>query len=135
MSKRSERRARRPQASLPAPGPADARHPPPPERLLLDQIASGELDPHLTAIAGAIRARHELLQTINTAKALAQLNVGDQVRINHNASPRYLRGIHGKITDLDEQHATVCVHRPVGRFRNGHIRCPPLALDRLDPAA
>jgi hypothetical protein len=106
-----------------------------PEILLLDQIAAGELDPHLTAIAEAIRARYELLQTIGSAKALAMLNIGDRVRVNHHASPRYLHGIHGTVVELDEHNATVCVHRPIGRFKSGEIRCSPLVLDRLNPAA
>lgn len=108
---------------------------PEPERLLLDQIAAGALDPHLTAIAEAVRARYELLHTINTHKALAMLNVGDRVRINRQASPRYLHGVHGVITELNDDIAVVCVHRPIGRFTSGEIRCPPLVLDRLNPAA
>jgi hypothetical protein len=101
VSKRSRQRTRgqvQPQwhASRPA------RIPPPDaaaesERLLLDQIAAGELDLHLTAIADAVRARHELLRTVSAAKALAMLNVGDRVRINHHASPRYLPGTQGNV--------------------------------------
>jgi hypothetical protein len=106
-----------------------------PERLLLDQIAAGELDPHLTAISDAVRARHELVRTVSSAKAIAMLNVGDRVRINHHARPRYLHGIQGNVVELDEHTATVCIHRPVGRFTSGEIRCPPLVLDRLNPAA
>lgn len=135
MSKRARRRAHGQPTALPAPQPAPSSQDAWPERLLLDQIAAGELDPHLTAIAEAVRARYELLQTVSSAKALAQLNVGDRVRINHHASPRYLRGIHGVVVELDQHTATVCVHRPVGRFKNGDTRCPPLVLDRLDPAA
>ncbi len=115
--------------------PAPAPRPEAPADTLLDQIAAGELDPHLTAIAEAIRARFDLLQTVSSAKALAQLNVGDRVRINQHASPRYLHGIQGTIVHLDEQSATVCVHRAVGRFKSGEIRCPPLVLDRLPPPA
>ena len=63
------------------------------------------------------------------------LNVGDRVRINHHASPRYLHGVHGIVIELDQHTATVCVHRPIGRFKSGEIRCPPLVLDRLNPAA
>jgi hypothetical protein len=133
MSKRSRQRQRRrpsaPPAASPPPEPRE------PERLLLDQIAAGELDPHLSAIAEAIRARFDLLQTIGSAKALAELNAGDRVRINHHASPRYLHGVQGTVVDLDEHTATVCVHRPIGRFKSGEIRCPPLVLDRLNPAA
>jgi hypothetical protein len=105
-----------------------------PERLLLDQIAAGALDPHLVAIADAVRARYELVQTIICHKALAMLNVGDRVQINHHASPRYLHGIHGIVVDLDPRSAVVRLHRPIGRFKSGEIRCPPLALDRLTPA-
>jgi hypothetical protein len=135
MSKRSQQRHRRQPAALPAPA---ARHTNPtgqPEQLLLDQIAQGVLDPHLTAIAQAIRARYELLQTVSSAKALAQLAVGDAVRINHHARPRYLQGLPGRIIELDEQSATICLHQPVGRFTSGHVRCPPLALDKLPRAA
>jgi hypothetical protein len=136
VSKRSRRRPQqRSLASLPERTRGPSPSPPAPERLLLDQIAAGELDPHLTAIAEAVRARYELLHTVNSQKALAMLCIGDRVRINHHASPRYLHGVHGVITELDAHAAVVCVHRPIGRFKNGEIRCPPLVLDRLNPAA
>jgi hypothetical protein len=102
---------------------------------LLDQIAAGELDAHLVAIAEAVRARHELLHTVDSQKALAMLSVGDRVRINRHASPRYLHGVQGVVVELDQHAAVVCVHRPIGRFKSGEIRCPPLVLDRLNPAA
>jgi hypothetical protein len=129
------RRARTARRLALAPAPALPPEPAAvPATMLLDQIAAGELDPHLTALAEAIRARFDLLQTVNSAKALAQLNLGDRVRINHHASPRYLHGIQGTIVHLDDQSATVCVHRAIGRFKSGEIRCPPLVLDRLPPA-
>jgi hypothetical protein len=126
VSNRSRRRPQnRPPASRPAPSQPASVPPrtPEPERLLLDQIAAGELDQHLTAIAEAVHARHELLHTVNSQKALAMLSVGDRVRINRNASPQYLHGIHGIITELDGHTALVCVHRPIGRFTSGEIRC------------
>ncbi len=137
MSKRSRGRARRQPHKQTQQAPAISRptRALEPERLLLDQIVAGALDHHLVAIADAIYARRELLETVNSAKALAMLTVGDRVRINHNASPRYLHGVHGVVVELDQHTATVCVHRPVGRFKSGEIRCPPLVLDRLNPAA
>jgi hypothetical protein len=136
MSKRTRRRQHyQPPVGLPAPAAVPPPNPREPERMLLDQIASGELDPHLVAIAEAVRARHDLLHTINSQKALAMLTVGDRVRINHHASPQYLHGVHGVITELDGHAAVVRVHRPIGRFKTGEIRCPPLVLDRLHPAA
>ena len=144
MSKRSRRRDRstatsgaQRQLSAVAPSLGGASHPPAePERLLLDQIAAGELDPHLTVIADAIHARLELLETINSAKALAMLNIGDRVRFNHHTRPQYLRGVEGVVIEVDQHTAAVCIHQPIGRFRTGEIRrCPPLLLDRLHPAA
>lgn len=63
------------------------------------------------------------------------LKVGDHVQINHHAKPRYLHGVQGTIVELDQHTATACMHRPVGRFTSGEIRCPPLILDRLQPTA
>lgn len=135
MGKRS-RRGRQPRL------PAGQKQPPSsppgsvaPARSLLDAIANGELDEHLTALADAIHARHHLLHTVRSATALGELCVGDEVRINHSVSPRYLHGLHGTVIDLDDERATVCLHRPVGRFHTGEIRCPPLALDKLARAS
>jgi hypothetical protein len=114
--------------------PAARGHPPPgadPESSLLDAIANGELDDHLTALADAVHARHHLLDTVRSATVLAQLRIGDDVRINHTIRPQYLRGLHGTIVDLDDERVTVCLHRPVGRFHSGELRCPPLTLDKL----
>ncbi|MEA2297494.1 MAG: hypothetical protein QOF77_430 [Solirubrobacteraceae bacterium] len=106
-----------------------------PERSLLHSIAAGEIDAHLPALAQAIHARLNLLHTINSIDALAQLVVGDRVRINHHVRPRYLEGLHGAIIALDTSTATVRLQRPVGRFTTGEIRCPPLALERVAPDA
>ena len=105
------------------------------ERSLLDAIADGELDDHLTALAEAVDARRQLLHTVRSATALATLCVGDQVRINHAVSPRYLAGMHGTVVEIDAHAATVRLPRPVGRFSTGEVRCPPLALERLTAAA
>ena len=136
MSKRAHRRRNNTptQPALPAPRPTTSPPPEPadPERLLLDAIADGELDHSLHALADA---RLHLLHTVQAATALAQLCIGDEVRINHTVKPRYLHGAHGRVIDLNDHTATVCLHRPIGRFTSGQIRCPPLALDRLNPAA
>ncbi|MCA1697821.1 MAG: hypothetical protein LC790_02520 [Actinobacteria bacterium] len=139
MGKRSRQRVQR-QLPPPAAGARRATPRPPtapaaPERLLLEAIAAGELDDHLAALGDAIHARHHLVQTVRSATALAGLCVGDQVRINHTISPRYLHGLQGRIVELDDERATVCLHRPVGRFHSGEIRCPPLTLDKLPKAS
>jgi hypothetical protein len=133
MSKRARRRERqRPQLSAPStPSPAPA----PPEAILLQQIADGVLDCHLEALAQAIDARFHLVHTVATQTALARLCIGDEVQINNTIRPQYLRGLHGRVIEIDAERATVCLHRPVGRFHSGEIRCPPLTLEKLKPAA
>jgi hypothetical protein len=137
MSKRARRRNSSPRPSLPASRRASDHHPTTTgrSRPCADVIADGEFDHSLHALVDAIQARLHLLHTVKAATALAHLTVGDEVRINHNVKPRYLHGAHGRIIDLDHQTATVCLHRPIGRFTSGQIRCPPLALDRLPRAA
>ena len=105
------------------------------DRSLLDAIADGELDDHLTALAEAVDARRRLLLTVRSATALAVLCVGDEVRINHAVSPRYLAGLQGVVIEVDDHAATIRLPRPVGRFSTGHVRCPPLALDKLADVA
>src|ERR1019366_2775037 len=94
------KRARQPQRhprtiSSPPPTPSHATMPA--ERMLLEQIAQGALDPHLEALAQAIDARLHLLHTVATQTALAQLCIGDEVKINNTIRPHYLRGLRGKI--------------------------------------
>jgi hypothetical protein len=102
-----------------------------PERLLLDAIAAGDLDEHLVALADAVQARRTLLHTVRSANAIAELCIGDPVRINRNVRPGYLHGEHGVIVDLHDDAVTVRLLRPVGRFHGGELCCPPLALDKL----
>ncbi len=137
MSKRARRRNNHRRA-MPPSRPAGTQQPAispaapvKPERLLLDQVADGALDHSLHALADAIHARQHLLHTVQAATALAQLCVGDEVCINHTIKPRYLHGAQGRVIELDDHTATVCLHQPIGRFTSGRIRCPPLALDRL----
>jgi xanthine/CO dehydrogenase XdhC/CoxF family maturation factor len=106
-----------------------------PQRQLLDAIAGGELDDHLVAIADAVQARRQLLHAVNSATALAQLCVGDTVVFNRRVRPRYLENELGMIAELDDRWVTVRLWRRVGRFRDGELRCPPLALRKLDRAS
>jgi hypothetical protein len=58
-----------------------------PERLLLDQIAAGELDHHLVAIADAVHVRRALLHTVRAATAIAELCIGDpNFAVHHSRS-------------------------------------------------
>jgi len=102
-----------------------------PERQLLEAIAAGDLDDHLIAIADAVHARRELLHTVRSATAIAQLCVGDEVILTGSVRPRYLAHELAVITDLDDHWVTLRLARAVGRFRDRELRCPPLALRKL----
>ena len=102
---------------------------------LLDAIAAGELDEHLIALADAVQARLRLLHTVNSAAALAQFCVGDTVMFNRRIRPRYLEHELAVVTEVDDRSVSVRLWRPVGRFGEGELRCPPLALDKLDRAS
>ena len=73
-----------------------------PEGQLLDAIASGDLDDHLVAIADAVHARRELVHTVRSATAIAQLCIGDTVMFNGNVRPRYLQSRAGRSFRLGE---------------------------------
>ncbi len=103
-----------------------------PERQLLDAIAAGELDQHLVAIADAVHARRELLHTVRSAQAIAELCVGDTVMFTNRIRPRYLEHELAEVTAVDDRTVTVRLWRPVGRFGEDELRCPPLALRKLD---
>lgn len=103
-----------------------------PERRLLDAITAGELDAHLVAIADAVYARRQLLHTVRSAQAIAELCVGDTVMFTNRIRPRYLEHELAEVTEVDDRTVTVRLWRPVGRFGEDELRCPPLALRKLD---
>jgi hypothetical protein len=105
-----------------------------PERQLLDAIAAGELDAHLGAVSDAVDARRQLLHTVRSAKAIAELCVGDLVMFTGQIRPRYLQHELAQVTEVDDRAVSVRLSRPVGRFGHGPVRCPPLALHKLDSA-
>lgn len=103
-----------------------------PERRLLDAITAGELDEHLVAIADAVHARRQLLHTVRSAQAIAELCVGDTVMFTNRIRPRYLERELAEVTEVDDRTVTVRLCRPVGRFGEDELRCSALALRKLD---
>ncbi len=102
-----------------------------PERQLLDAIAAGELDQHLVAIADAVDVRQRLLHTVRSARAIAELSVGDTVMFTNRIRPRYLEHELAEITAVDDRTITVRLRRPVGRLGDGELRWPPLTVCKL----
>lgn len=102
---------------------------------LLDKVASGALDAHLVAIADAVQARRALLHTVRSANAVSELSLGDTVMLRGEIRPRYLQHEIGTVLELDDHWVTVQLWRPVGRFGQEPLRCPPLALRKISRAS
>ena len=93
-----------------------------------DESERAELVLHAVAVAvpelafaavERVHARLDLLETVNSAKALAMLNVGDRVRFSHRTRPQYLRGVEGVVVEWRR--------RRRGRARQAHrhrLRAP-----------
>jgi len=103
-----------------------------PERQLLDPIPARELDEHLVAIAAAVHARGQLLHMVRSARAIAELCVGDTVMFTNRIRPRYLEHQLAEVTEVDDRTLTIRLWRPVGRFGEHELRCPPLERRKVD---
>jgi hypothetical protein len=106
-----------------------------PGQQLLDAVASGALDAHLVAIADAVHVRQAVLETVRSADAIAELCPGDTVMFNREIRPRYLHQEIGTILEVEDRWVTVQLWRPVGRFGEQALRCPPLALKKVGRAS
>ena len=121
-------------AARPTPQPARTPAAPPDlVQAVVEAIARGELDSELGVLSAVITQRARLLTTAQAVTTLANLRVGDRVRINHHAKPNYLHGQPGTVTGWAGQNVIVQLDQPVGRFTTGQLRCPPLILEPLPP--
>lgn len=95
-------------------------------------IAAGLLDNDMTVIIDAVNRRTAVLDQQQRQAALAAFALHDRVRFADNAKPQYLRGATGEIHEFYENKIVVCLDRPLGKFKSGHLRCPPEVLERIE---
>jgi hypothetical protein len=88
-------------------------------------VASGELDVDLPALARAIDARLHLLHIMIRSKPLAELVVGDCVRINQYARPRYLLVVGLPCRRVRQRMGAAVFPRPTGRGVASAESCGP----------
>ena len=128
---------RRPQLNA-RPASPSATSPPPRAPVvdveaIIDAIRNGELDLHVEALAEVASRRVELLRAARDAVLMATIRTGDRVQINHSARPHYLHGELATVIGLAHDTVVVRLDRPVGRFTNGRVRCPPGVLQPIGP--
>lgn len=94
---------------------------------------AGELDAELCSIAEALNGRFAELARLRAERTLAQIGIGSRVIIGADAQPKHLRGMTGEVHEIDGDVVVVCLGGPVGKFKSGHVRCPPELLTPLIP--
>ncbi len=99
--------------------------------MLQRRIDGGHFDDHLSQLGRAIARRAYLKSALEGSAVRAQLSTGDRVRVQPTARPRYLHGERGTVQCWLGARVLVRLDRPVGRFIDGMLRCPPDALQKL----
>jgi len=118
----------RPAGSVPNDHP---RLPPNAIETLVALVTAGELDSELHLLYNTIGDRIEAIEAARLANALARLSIGDRVRIGHDVRPAYLHGLQATVIRRGIETITIQLDRPVGKFADGHIRCSPLAVEKV----
>lgn len=100
---------------------------------LVGFIATGALDEHLGVISRALVERRRHLLRRESIRAMGTVDVGDTVRLGPDLRPMYLRGRTGTVTGWTGRNVVVQLDVPVRRYGR-EVRCPPLALEVVQPA-
>jgi nitrogen fixation-related uncharacterized protein len=99
--------------------------------LFLGAVDAGQYDDKLEVILKWVNRRMSEGHEERTKRALAELRLGDRVAFSEDVTPRYLRGVTGDVVAFDGDAVVVCLGRPLGRFRSGHIQSSPLGVVKL----
>ena len=112
-----------PDAPVPAPNVDEAT-------TLARRIAAGDFDDRLEEVGRAIARRAYLLSVREGCAVRRQLSTGDRVIVRSTTRPRYLHGLHGTVQCWLGSRILVRLDRPIGRFVDGMLRCPPDGLEK-----
>ncbi len=97
---------------------------------LVARINAGEFDEDLYLLSKALRARWEAVEAAKTLHAMASIQLGDWVRLKDEMKNKRLRGLIGHVVERHEDAITICLGDHVAADHR-HIRCSPLAVDKL----
>jgi hypothetical protein len=95
------------------------------------RIAAGDFDDDLDVLGRAIARRAYLLSVREGLAVREQLSAGDRVTVRSIARPRYLHGERGTVQCWLGSKVLVRLDRPIGRFVDRMLRCPPDGLEKL----
>lgn len=98
---------------------------------LVARINDGEFDQDLYLLSRALRVRWEAVEAAKVVRAMASLQLGDWVRIRDEVKTRRHRGLIGKVVERHDDTVVICLGDQVADADHRHIRCSPLAVDKL----
>jgi ribosomal protein L21E len=101
---------------------------------LVARINDGSSIRTSTLLSRALRVRWEAVEAAKVVRAMASLQLGDSVRIRDEVKTRRHRGLIGKVVERHDDAVVICLGRQVADADHRHIRCSPVAVDKL-PAA
>ena len=97
---------------------------------LVARISAGELDEDLYLLWKTLKARWDAVEAAKTLHAMASIQLGDWVRLKDEMTTKRLRGQVRHVVERHEDAVVVCLGEHVAAGHR-HIRCSPLAVDKL----
>lgn len=95
---------------------------------LFEDITDGKLDKHLNVLTDIIIERRKVV----AGQKLNQFQIGDVVKFNMLAKPKYLKGERATITGFANKRVWIKLEKPAGRFFSGRaISCPTGIIDKV----
>lgn len=97
---------------------------------LVARISAGEFDEDLYVLWQTLKARWDAVEAAKTLHAMASIQMGDWVRLKDEVKNKRHRGQVGHVVERHEDAIVICLGDHVAADHR-HIRCSPLAVDKL----
>lgn len=98
---------------------------------IVESIVAGEYDGDFDRFRDAMKLRGELLGRMK----VIDLKVGDRVRFNSHARPKYLQGLEGVVKKKNQASVVVKIEGDAGKFTGSTPRCPIQIVDKIEEEA
>ena len=95
---------------------------------IITSILSGDQDGDEDRIIEALKIRRKALESMK----VLELRVGDKVRFNSGANPKYLVGIVGTIIKKNKTRVVVQLVDNAGKFSHDAPSCPISIIDKVE---
>ena len=100
---------------------------------LTQAILKGDFDKDLGMISTAIKSRKAATKPTQTMSTIFDLDVGDTVRFNEFARPKYIQGTTARVVKVNRARVKIELDRAVGRFPGGQpVSCPPKIITKVN---